>query len=125
MALMSKNGFGSKENIADAVNAGTLDEYDILYLTNGEIGWLDKNKNTVINTPRTQADITASCVDSFDETDGNVVTSGKTIDDIVALLTQKIIPQVKTDAIQVAESYTDKAVAGASGGAAGTEVVEF
>lgn len=124
MALMSKNAFGDKAKIETAKSAGTIDEYDVLYLSNGEIGWIDKNKHTVINTPRTQADVTAECVESFDETDGNVVKAGKTLDDVVALLTQKIIPQVKTDALEIAKEYTDTAVS-TSAGSSGTEVVEF
>ena len=43
--LKSKTAFGSKENLPSALEAGTIDEYDVAYLSNGEIAWVDKEKN--------------------------------------------------------------------------------
>lgn len=111
MPLMSKNAFGNKDNIEAAKIAGSIDEYDILYLDNGEVGWINKDKKTIINTPRTQEDIEVTCVESFDEEDGNVIRAGKTIDDVVKLITQKLIPQVKEDITAITSE--------------GVEVVEF
>lgn len=34
----SRFGFGAKEDIGTAVEAGTIDEYDFLCLDNGEVG---------------------------------------------------------------------------------------
>lgn len=119
MAIKSKNAFGSKSNIETAKENGLVDEYDILYLDNGEIAWIDKSKNTVINTPRTQEDIVVSCVDSFDETGGNKIASGKTLEEAVKIVAQSVLPKIKEETLQSAKDYADT-VAGGS-----VDVVEF
>ena len=96
-----------------------VDVYDILYLDDGEIAWLDKNKNTVFNTPRTQEDIVVSCVDGFGEDGGNTITSGKTLEEAVKIVAQSVLPKVKEETLKTAKDYTDQ-VANAS-----VEVVEF
>lgn len=50
MAMLSKNAFGSKEKIENAMKSGLIDEYDIVYLDNGEIAWVDRTKKLVFNT---------------------------------------------------------------------------
>lgn len=115
----SKNAFGSKSAIDTAKESGLIDEYDIIYLDNGEIAWLDKGKNTVVNTPRTQEDIIISCVDNFDEADGNKIVSGKTLEEAVKIVAQSVLPKVKEETLQSAKDYTDT-VAGS-----GVYVVEF
>lgn len=119
MAIKSKNAFGSKANIDTAKTNGMIDEYDILYLDNGEIGWLDKTKNTVINTPRTQSDIVVSSVDSFDETDGNKIAAGKTLEEAIKIVANSVLPKAQEKTLQSAKDYADT-VAGGS-----VDVVEF
>lgn len=119
MAIKSKNAFGSKENIETAKASGLVDEYDILYLDNGEIAWLDKSKNTVMNTPRTQEDIVVSCVDSFDETDGNKIASGKTLEEAIKIVANSVLPKAQEKTLQSAKDYADQV----SGGS--VDVVEF
>lgn len=44
MALKSRHAFGNSANISAALTAGTIDEYDILFLdgdTEPKIGWID------------------------------------------------------------------------------------
>lgn len=96
MANLSKHAFGNKENIESAKTAGSINEYDVLFLANGEMGWIDKNKNTVINTPRTQTAITVNGVTGLGIEDGMVIEAGKTIDDIVKMMVQKAIPATYT-----------------------------
>ena len=114
MALMSKAAFGSKENIEAAKEAGKIDAYDTLHLSNGELGWLDKDGNTVINTPRTQAEYTASCVG-----ENNVVPAESTLDEVVAVLTDTIMAQLKAEALEEAKEYADSVASGS------VEIVEF
>ena len=92
MANLSKHAFGSKENVESAKTNGSVDEYDVLFLDNGEIGWIDKNKNTVFNTPRTQSDIVVNGVTGLGIDNGATITAGKTIDEIVRMMVQKAIP---------------------------------
>lgn len=89
---MTKHAFGSKENIETAKAAGAIDAYDILHLSNGEIAWLDKDNNTVINTPRTQTNITVNGVTGLGIGNGETISAGATIDDIVRMLVQKAVP---------------------------------
>lgn len=44
----SKHAFGSEANVDSALQNGLIDAYDILFLSEGKIGWIDKNGNKVI-----------------------------------------------------------------------------
>lgn len=44
----SKHAFGSEANVDSALQSGLIDAYDILFLSEGKIGWIDKNGNKVI-----------------------------------------------------------------------------
>lgn len=52
MAMKAKHAFGTLERVDAALNAGTIDAYDILFLkdANGKpyVGWIDKDGNKVI-----------------------------------------------------------------------------
>ena len=92
----SRFGFGSKDGIEAAKQAGTIDEYDFLCLDNGEVGWIDSQKNTVINTPRTQKEITVNGVTGLGIGNNQKIPAGKTLDEIVQMLVQKPIPATYT-----------------------------
>lgn len=92
----SRFGFGAKEDIGTAVEAGTINEYDFLCLDNGEVGWIDANKKTVINTPRTQTDIKVNGVTGLGIANNETIPSGKSLDEIVKMLVQKPIPATYT-----------------------------
>ncbi|MBQ8507230.1 MAG: hypothetical protein IJ466_07375 [Clostridia bacterium] len=91
-----KHAFGAKENIEAAKAAGTLNEFDVLHLNNGEIGWIDKNGETVINTPRTQQAHTLNGTSIGALQDGDTVPEGVTIDEFVKLITEKAVPATYT-----------------------------
>lgn len=46
--LKSRHAFGSEAKIQDALTAGAIDAYDILFLDEKQIGWIDKNGEVVI-----------------------------------------------------------------------------
>lgn len=96
MATISKHAFGAKENIEAAKTNGTINAYDIMFLDNGEIGWVDKNNNTVISTTCTQEDIVVNGVSALGLKDGATISAGTSIDDIVKMLVQKPIPATYT-----------------------------
>ena len=96
MANLSKHAFGSKENIETAKASGTIDKYDVLFLSNGEVGWIDKNNNTVINTPRTQEEIEVNGVTGLGISNGSTIAAGKSLDEIIKMLVQKAIPATYT-----------------------------
>ena len=89
---MTKHAFGAKENIENAKTSGAIDSFDVLHLTNGEIAWLDKDNNVVMNTPRTQTDIVVNGVTGLGIGNGETITAGKSIDEIVKMLVQKAVP---------------------------------
>lgn len=88
----NKHAFGSKENIETAKASGTINAYDILHLSNGETGWLDKEGNTVIATPRTQEDIIVNGVTGLGIDDGATIAAGTSLEDFVKMVVQKAIP---------------------------------
>lgn len=92
MAQTSKHAFGSKENIDTAKAAGTIDAYDVLHLSNGEIGWIDKNGNTVMSTPRTQEAITVNGVTGLGIANSATIPAGTSLDEFVKMVVQKAIP---------------------------------
>ena len=83
---MTKHAFGAKENIEAAKTAGSIDAYDVLHLSNGELAWIDAQGETVINTPRTQTDIVVNGVTGLGIGNGETIQAGKSIDEIVKLL---------------------------------------
>lgn len=93
---ITKHAFGAKENIEAAKASGAVDAYDVLHLTNGEIAWIDKDNNTVFNTPRTQNDIVVNGVTGLGVSNGSTIAAGTTIDDIVKMLVQKPIDATYT-----------------------------
>jgi hypothetical protein len=93
---ITKHAFGSKENIESAKASGAIDAYDVLHLSNGEMAWIDKDNNTVINTPRTQTDIVVNGVTGLGIGNGETISAGATIDDIVRMLVQKAVPATYT-----------------------------
>lgn len=54
MAKMAKHAFGSEAMVDAALAAGTIDAYDILFLDEGKVGWIDKNGQKVIAEGKTQ-----------------------------------------------------------------------
>lgn len=93
---MTKHAFGDKSRIEQAKASGAIDAYDVLHLTNGEIAWIDANNNTVINTPRTQTDITVNGVTGLGIGNGETISAGASIDEIVKMLVQKAVPATYT-----------------------------
>lgn len=46
--LRSKHAFGSEANVDTAIANGLIDAYDIIFMDEKKIGWVDKNGNKVI-----------------------------------------------------------------------------
>lgn len=52
--MKSRHAFGSEENVDSALAQGLIDAYDVLFLSEGKIGWIDKNGSKVILENRQQ-----------------------------------------------------------------------
>lgn len=96
MPKSSKHAFGNKADINTAKAAGDIDQYDVIYMDTGEIGWLDKDKNLVMHTQRSQRAHTLNGVDLGALSDGETLPENITFDDFLDLLTQKPIPVTYT-----------------------------
>ena len=96
MPTISKHAFGSKDNIETAKASGAINERDILFLDNREVGWIDKDGNTVMSTSRTQEAITVNGVTGLGLADGATVPAGTSFDDFVKMVIQKAIPATYT-----------------------------
>lgn len=96
MALISKHAFGSKDNIESAKSTGAINEHDILFLDNREIGWIAKDGSTVMSTSRTQADIPVNGVTGLGIANNATIPAGTSFDDLVKMLVQKAIPATYT-----------------------------
>ena len=92
MPSISKHAFGSKENIETAKSAGTINECDVLFLDNREIGWIAKDGSTVMSTSRTQEAITVNGVTGLGLADNATIPAGTSFDELVKMLVQKPIP---------------------------------
>lgn len=80
--LRSKHAFGSEANVEAALASGAIDAYDILFLNEGKIGWVDKDGKVVI-----------------------VKTSGMDESDI-----NSKIEEARTAMLEEAKSYADEQV---------------
>ena len=96
MAIVSKHAFGSKESIETAKANGVIDEHDVLFLDNREVGWIDKDGNTVMSTSRTQEAITVNGVTGLGIENGATIPAGISFDDFVKMVVQKAIPATYT-----------------------------
>lgn len=66
--LRSKHAFGSEANVDTALARGLIDAYDVLFLDEGKIGWIDKNGQKVILEDKQQV-VLASSLPSTGEQD--------------------------------------------------------
>ena len=96
MANKAKHAFGAKERIETAKQEGTINAYDVLHLDNGEFGWVDKDGNTVLHAERTQVAHTLNGTTFGALQSGDSIPAGKTLDEIIAMATQKAIPATYT-----------------------------
>ena len=124
--LKSRHAFGSEANIDSALDQGLIDAYDVLFLNEGKIGWIDKDGNKIILENKKQvvfvdvlpetgdAETIYICDSKFHFWNGSefVTFGGESIDEVV------VDTKINT-AVQEANSYTDEQIANAVG------IVEF
>lgn len=51
MAMKAKHAFGSEKNLQSALSSGKIDAYDILFLDEKKVGWVNKNGEIIIAEP--------------------------------------------------------------------------
>ena len=73
--LRSKHAFGSEANVDAAIASGAIDAYDILFLKEGKIGWIDKDGNKVIAEGKQQVVVLEALPEAGEEAILYVVNS--------------------------------------------------
>lgn len=123
----SKHAFGSEANVDTAISNGTIDAYDVLFLDEGKIGWINKSGQKVILEDKKQV-MTVSSLPGSGDTDVIYICNSKihfwdgskfvspTSD---GGLDEATVDQKVSDATDAANAYTDSKIESAM------EVVEF
>ena len=122
--LRSKHAFGSEANIDSALAQGLIDAYDILFLNEGKIGWIDKDGNKVIVEDKTgvvtvdelpetgDAATVYICGNKFYFWNGSdfvtPTTEGEGVDETTV---DSKIETAKTEVTTAANAYTDEQIA--------------
>lgn len=122
----SKHAFGSEANVDAALSKGIIDAYDILFLSEGKIGWIDKDGNKVI--PENKKHVVL--VDQLPEAgeydtvyiynskfyywDGANYVSPSGSDCVTGEDVDNKVNSAKSEAIESARAYTDEQMAFAS-----------
>ena len=131
--LRSKHAFGSEANIDSALASGAIDAYDILFLKEGKIGWIDKDGNKVIVENKQQVVVLEALPESGEEAVLYVVNSmvytwnGTEFKPIAegAGMTEAVIDEkiaaAQATVLEEAKTYAEEKVAEV----ASAEVVEF
>ena len=117
--LRSKHAFGSEANVDYAIEQGLVDAYDVLFLNEGKIGWIDKDGNKVILEDKKQVIL----VDELPES-GNEETiyihntrlyfwNGEGFESIMAEaeIDEAVIDEKVESAVAEANAYTDEKLA--------------
>lgn len=123
--MKSKHAFGSEANVDNAIEQGLIDAYDVLFLNEGKIGWVDRDGNKVILEDKEQV----ALVESLPET-GNAdviyiyggkiylwngaefvspMSDGGVSEDVVDTKIENAV----TSATESANAYTDEQIAAA------------
>lgn len=116
--LKSRHAFGSLANVDSALDQGLIDAYDILFLKEGKIGWIDADGNKVILEDKAQvitvdvlpevgeSNVVYICNSKFYFWDGEKFT---TPEDIQGVSEEEINEKVAT-AVSDANAYTDEKI---------------
>lgn len=121
--LKSKHAFGSEENVDAALAQGLIDAYDILFLSEGKIGWIDKDGNKVIPENKSHVVLVDELPDvgSYDTIyiyngkfyywDGEHFISPSGGGVVTETTVDKKVDAAKSEAIESAKSYIDDQIA--------------
>ena len=128
----SKHAFGSEANIDSALQQGVIDAFDILFLDEGKIGWIDKSGSKVILEDKEQVVL----LDSLPETglsnviyiynnhiylwDGTAFISPTGDGSVSESMVDSKINAAKNEVLDAAKAYADEQVTASS-----ETVVEF
>lgn len=120
--LRSKHAFGSIERVDDAIARGAIDAYDILFLDEKKIGWIDKNGNKVILEDKEQVvrvdelpetgedDVVYICNAKIYIWNGTEFTTPTGGDGVAEDVVDTKVDTAKQEAVADANAYTDEKI---------------
>lgn len=121
--LKSKHAFGSEANVDAALEQGLIDAFDILFLSEGKIGWIDKDGSKVILDNKKQVVLVDELPD-IGTLDTVYIYNGKFYywngseflspsgDDVVSESdVDEKVSAAKSEAVENAKLYTDEQIA--------------
>lgn len=116
--LKSRHAFGSLANVDSALDQGLIDAYDILFLKEGKIGWIDADGNKVILEDKAQV-VTVDVLPEVGENNVVYIYNSKFYfwdgekfaapEDIQGVSEEDINEKVAT-AVSDANAYTDEKI---------------
>lgn len=125
--LKSRHAFGSEANIDSALDQGLIDAYDILFLKEGKIGWIDADGNKVILEDKKQV-VTVDVLPETGEADTVYICDARFYfwngTEFVTTADDNGLSEAEVDAkidtavsgvVDQANAYTDKMVEAAMG----------
>lgn len=104
----SKHAFGSEANVDAAIQNGLIDAYDIMFLDEKKIGWVDRDGNKVIIDHPDTATLEAE------------IANKANADEVEAR-----IDQVQQDVVAAANAYADAQIKAAVEELRSVAIVEF
>lgn len=123
MAMKAKHAFGNLSDVQNALNAGKIDAYDILFLdgdTEPKIGWIDSKGNfRLVENNADLSELEAELAKKANTDEVNAKIAEKADADVVEAMEAKVeskadatevnakIDQVATDTVASAKAYTD------------------
>lgn len=97
MAMKTKIGSGNKSALAGAIEAGTIDSGDIVFLKDTEeAAFIKADNKPMYVKSRTQESIQVNGVTGLGIANGQTIPAGKSLDEIVKMLVQKAVPATYT-----------------------------
>lgn len=131
--LKSRHAFGSEKDVDSAIAEGKVDAYDILFLSEGKIGWIDKDGNKIILEGKQQV-ITVDELPEIGESEvvyiydskfyfwnGSEFVTSASDSGLDESTVDSKIEIAKEEMTNAARAYTDEQIAAA----VAVEVVEF
>lgn len=113
MARKAKHAFGSEANVDVALRNGDIDAFDILFLDEKKIGWIDKNGEKVIIEPPKQVEFVANLPSAGEAKILYIVTDPKSLGayvwnnsaflPVIEGVTQETVDQKIEDALTIVE----------------------
>ena len=125
--LKSRHAFGSEANIDSAIDQGLIDAYDVLFLKEGKIGWINGDGQKVILEDKEQV-VTVDALPEVGKLNTVYIYDSKfyfwngtefATSTASGSVDETVVETKVNEAVETANAYTDEQIANAIG------IIEF